>query len=72
LEKTLKEKSKQSKFLNEILEERKEDPRKLSDFPETVNHEYGWIAGNKEFQLQRYGNDIFKPLPLPELYRIPK
>ncbi|XP_050300016.1 uncharacterized protein LOC126738637 [Anthonomus grandis grandis] len=72
LEKKLKAKSEQSKFLTEILEEKKEDPRKLTDFPETTNHEYGWIGDHEAFRLEIYGSDIFKAKPLPDIYHIPK
>ncbi|KAL1509257.1 hypothetical protein ABEB36_004021 [Hypothenemus hampei] len=68
LQKKLKEKSDQSKFLPQILEEKKEDPRKLVNFPKTTNHEYGWVAAQKEFQLDRYGPDIFQAQYLPDIY----
>lgn len=72
LEKKLKEKSDKSKFLTQILEEKKEDPRKLTKFPETTNHVYGWIAELKEFQLDTFGPDMYKAKPLPTLYQLSK
>ncbi|KAJ8970638.1 hypothetical protein NQ314_001094 [Rhamnusium bicolor] len=66
------DKTEQSEFLSGVKETAKEDNRKLSRVPESVNHIYGWVAREEEFRLQKYGPDNFKTLPLPKLYRIPK
>ena len=72
LHKKLKEKTDQSEFLTTVLEEKKDDPRKLTNFPETTNHEYGWLAAQKEFRLEKYGDEFFKAQPLPDIYKVPK
>ncbi|KAH0999429.1 uncharacterized protein LOC109535300 [Dendroctonus ponderosae] len=72
LEQKLKEKSAESKFLTHIMEEKRQDPQKLVNFPDTTNHEYGWIASQPNFQLERFGADLFEPQPLPDVYRVPK
>ena len=72
LQKKLQENSDKSEFLTRVLEEKKEDPRKLINFPETTNHEYGWVASQKEFKLEKYGPDLVKEHPLPDLYKICK
>lgn len=69
-EKKLKEKTEASKFLTRILAQKKKDPRTLRYFPKTTNQRYGWIASHKEFQLDKYGSDIFVPQPLPEIYKL--
>lgn len=45
------------------------DNRSTKPIPDSVNHEYGWIAGMEEFKLQKYGPDVYKPPILPE-YKI--
>ncbi|KAJ8942369.1 hypothetical protein NQ318_000349 [Aromia moschata] len=72
LKKKLDQKTKESVFLSGVMEEVKEDPRKLIKVPESVNHEYGWVAVKPEFQLQIYGSDYFKPKPLPDVYKLIK
>ncbi|KAJ8970639.1 hypothetical protein NQ314_001095 [Rhamnusium bicolor] len=72
LKKKLDKKTEQSVFLSGVKEIEKEDNRKLSRVPESVNHVYGWVAGEEDFRLQKYGPDNFKPLPLPKLYRLSK
>ncbi|CAG9761920.1 unnamed protein product [Ceutorhynchus assimilis] len=72
LESKLKEKSKQSKFLTQILEDKKEDSRKVLKGADTSNHVYGYLTNYEEFQLEIYGPDIFKPKPLPPIYHLPK
>ncbi|KAJ8981316.1 hypothetical protein NQ317_015449 [Molorchus minor] len=57
------------RILNQVREEVKEDPRKLSRVPESVNHDYGWLAQKKEFQLQIYGAEYYKAGPLPDYFR---
>ncbi|XP_018320170.1 uncharacterized protein LOC112904449 [Agrilus planipennis] len=42
------------------------DVRSLKPFPNSVNHEYGWVCANPEFRLEKYGPDIMKPMPLPK------
>lgn len=68
LKKKLDEKTLTSEYLQLVTKEKKPDPRKLSKLPESVNHEYGWIANQEECKLEKYGPDFFKPLPLPSVY----
>ncbi|KAJ8911088.1 hypothetical protein NQ315_000548 [Exocentrus adspersus] len=72
LKKKLDEKTKQSTFLAAVKEEIKENDRKLSKIPETMNHLYGWVAKEDDFKLEKYGCDYFKGLPLPDIYKIMK
>lgn len=68
----LDEKTRTSEYLQLVTEEKKPDPRKLSKVPESVNHEYGWIADHEECRLEKYGSDFFKPKQLPIIYKIMK
>ncbi|XP_030750628.1 uncharacterized protein LOC115878315 [Sitophilus oryzae] len=72
LEKALKEKTENSEYLTHVLEEKKEDNRQLTNFPNSTNHVYGWLAVQKGFELDKYGPDMFKAKPLPDIYSVPK
>ncbi|KAF7281223.1 uncharacterized protein LOC143204948 [Rhynchophorus ferrugineus] len=72
LHKSLKEKSEESEYLTHVLTEKKESRAQIHNFPNTTNHMYGWIAAHKELQLDKYGSDIFRAKPLPQIYFIPK
>lgn len=68
LQKRLQEITKNSKV--KVPEQMKKvpDKRNILPVPEEVNHDYGWISTKKEFQLEIYGPDIYKPWPLKERY----
>ncbi|XP_018573722.1 uncharacterized protein LOC108912814 [Anoplophora glabripennis] len=72
LKKTLDEKTEQSTFLAAVKEEVKEDNRKLSKIPESINHFYGWVAKEEDFKLEKYGPDYFKALQLPDIFKLIK
>ncbi|XP_018320168.1 uncharacterized protein LOC108733483 isoform X1 [Agrilus planipennis] len=42
------------------------DQRSLKPFPNSVNHEYGWISAKPDFRLEKYGPDIMQAMPLPK------
>ncbi|KAG5892382.1 hypothetical protein JTB14_035995 [Gonioctena quinquepunctata] len=70
LKEKMDEKTENSELLKRVTKEKVKDTRELGNFPLTTNHWYGWVAKKEEFQLERYGPDIFKPLPLPDLYNV--
>ncbi|CAH1160053.1 unnamed protein product [Phaedon cochleariae] len=72
LKKKMDEKTATSELLKRVTKKREDDDRKLGTFPQTFNHRYGWIAEKKDFQLEIYGPDFFKPIPLPDIYKVPK
>lgn len=65
LQKKLKHVSETSKI---ITIKKKEDNRSIFPVPEEVNHDYGWLAYKKGFQLEKYGPDVQKIMPYKEFY----
>lgn len=48
------------------------DNRTIKPIPNSVNHEYGWLADKEEFRLQKYGPDVYFPQMLQEYKIRPK
>ncbi|GJQ84902.1 hypothetical protein Trydic_g515 [Trypoxylus dichotomus] len=44
------------------------DPRSAAPLPNSVNHEYGWLASKPEFKLEIYGPDVVK-FKIPDIYQ---
>nr|CAI5834383.1 unnamed protein product [Callosobruchus analis] len=72
LKEKLDEKTADSEFLSGVAPPREIPDKKISPVPESFNHWYGWIAKEEDFKLDKYGPDFFKPLPLPDIYKIVK
>ncbi|XP_023015638.1 uncharacterized protein [Leptinotarsa decemlineata] len=71
LKQKMDEKTATSELLKRVTKEKKRDNRVLGNFPLSLNHWYGWLAEKKEYHLESMTSpDFFKPLPLPEIYRV--
>ncbi|KAL3288377.1 hypothetical protein HHI36_002825 [Cryptolaemus montrouzieri] len=68
MEKKLNEMSKKSEFLKEVFTDKVEDTRSIKPVPESVNHQYGWIASKEEFQNKIPDN--MRLLQLPPHYKL--
>ncbi|KAK9877538.1 hypothetical protein WA026_018645 [Henosepilachna vigintioctopunctata] len=68
MQKKLSEMSKESEFLKQVFTDKEDDNRSIKPIPESVNHEYGWLASKKEFQ-NKIPEKITKP-ELPPNYKL--
>ncbi|CAG9861590.1 unnamed protein product [Phyllotreta striolata] len=72
LQEKLHELTANSQMLKRIQGEPEIDRRELGRYPLSSNHLYGYVANNPQMRLEKWGPDVYKPIPLPTIYKLIK